>query len=95
MSLVELDPNAVLPEHSHPQEQVGVLLEGSLRFTIGGETKELGSGGTWQILPDVPHSVTAGPEGAAVIEIFAPTRDDWRAIEEEEPRPPRWPPPTD
>jgi quercetin dioxygenase-like cupin family protein len=91
MTLIELDPGAVVPEHSHEHEQVGILLDGSLTFQIGDETRELRPGGTWRIAANVPHSVTTGPDGAVAFEIFAPIREDWHAIEREEPRPPRWP----
>jgi hypothetical protein len=37
---------------------------------------------------DVPHSVTAGPEGAFLIELFAPPRADWADLERLEPSPP-------
>jgi quercetin dioxygenase-like cupin family protein len=92
MSLIELEPDAVVPEHGHEQEQVGLLLEGSMTFCIGGETRELGPGGTWRIPGHVPHSVAAGPDGAVAFEVFAPIRDDWHDHEREEPSPPRWPP---
>jgi hypothetical protein len=39
----------------------------------------------------VPHDVVVGPEGAVVVEVFAPRRADWQAIARDEPRPPRWP----
>jgi len=93
MSLVELDPGAVVPEHSHGQEQIGMLLAGSMTFTIGDETKTVEAGGTWTILADVPHSVEAGPDGAVAFEIFSPIREDWDALERESPRRPRWPSP--
>ena len=93
MTLLELAPNAVVPEHGHEQEQVGLLLEGSMTFCIGGETRALGPGGTWRIPGHVPHSVAAGPDGAVAFEVFAPIRDDWHDHEREEPSPPRWPRP--
>ena len=68
-------------------------IEGSLTFTIGGETREIGPGGTWRILADVPHSVVTGPEGAVVVEVFSPVARDWLAIEPDEPRAPVWPQP--
>ena len=40
---------------------------------------------------NVPHEATAGPEGAVVIDVFAPVREDWVALDEAEPREPRWP----
>src|SRR5581483_2851330 len=65
-SYLELDPDTHVPEHAHPNEQVGVLLRGSLRFRIGQETADLTPGATWCILADVPHEVWAGPDGAAL-----------------------------
>ena len=91
LSLLELDPNAVVPEHAHENEQVGILLQGSMRFTVGGETRDIGPGSTWRILANVPHSVTVGPEGAVLVEVWSPVRDDWHALEVQEPRPGRWP----
>jgi quercetin dioxygenase-like cupin family protein len=91
LSLIELDAGSVVPTHSHANEQLGVLLQGSLTFTIGDETGEVRPGGTWNIGAHVPHSVVTGPDGAVLVEVFAPARDDWRAIEPQEPRPAAWP----
>jgi unsaturated pyranuronate lyase len=90
-SLLELDAGAVVPEHAHVNEQVGLLLEGSVTFTIGDETREVRPGATWCIRSDVPHSVVVGPDGALIVEVFSPVRDDWSAIDSQEPRPGRWP----
>ena len=43
--------------HSHPHEQIIIVLEGRLQFTLDGETEELGPGQAVHIPPDVPHSV--------------------------------------
>jgi quercetin dioxygenase-like cupin family protein len=91
LSLLELDADTAVPEHAHENEQLGILLEGSLRFTIGGETREVGPGWTWRILANVPHSVEVGPRGAVLVEVWSPRRDDWQAIEAQAPRPGRWP----
>ena len=91
LSLVELEPDTVVPEHSHENEQLGILLQGSVTFRVGDETRELGPGGTWHILAHVPHAVTTGPAGAVLVEVFSPIRDDWHALELQAPRPPRWP----
>ena len=77
LAVVELAPNAVVPEHRHPHEQCGLVIEGQIRFRIGDEERQLGPGGTWRIIGDTPHEVVAGPEGAVVIDAFAPPRDDW------------------
>ena len=90
-SVVELDPYAVVPEHRHEQEQLGMCVTGSLDFRVGGETRALGPGMTWSIPSNVPHEVHVGPDGAVVIDVFAPTRDDWREAPVVDERSPRWP----
>lgn len=37
----ELEKGAVLPAHSHPHEQMGLILSGTLDLTIDGETRSL------------------------------------------------------
>jgi len=92
LAVVELDPGAHVPEHRHPSEQLGLVIEGSVSFRVGEEECELGPGGSWNIPSDVPHEVRAGPNGAVVIDVFSPTRQaDWREFEREEKRAPVWP----
>ena len=77
LAVVELAPNALVPEHRHPNEQCGLVIEGEMHFRIADEVRVLGPGGTWRIVGNVPHEVTAGPEGAVVVDVFAPVRTDW------------------
>ena len=91
LGVVELERNAFVPEHRHENEQLGIVLAGSMTFRIGDETRELGPGGTWNIAANVPHEATAGPEGAVVIDVFAPIRADWSQFEPQAQREPRWP----
>lgn len=91
LAIVELDPNATVPEHTHPSEQNGMVIRGEMRFRVGDEERVLGPGGTWRIHGGVPHTATAGPEGAEVIDAFSPIRSDWDAFEVLPPSSPRWP----
>ena len=90
LAVVELAPGAVVPEHRHPQEQLGMVIVGRVTFTLDGERRELGPGGTWRILSNRPHDVVAGPDGAVVLDVFGPIRDDWD-FESLPPMPPKWP----
>jgi quercetin dioxygenase-like cupin family protein len=91
LALVELAPDSTVPGHRHENEQLGMVISGSVTFTIGHETRQLGPGGTWRIPSDTPHQVSVGPDGAVVIDIFAPTRTDWDALPSLPPSPPIWP----
>jgi len=71
------EPDADLPEHSHPHEQIAILQEGRFVLTVGGESRELSPGDVVVIPPHVPHSgrsITA----ARVIDVFSPVREDMR-----------------
>ena len=91
LAVVELEPNSVVPEHQHPNEQLGLVLTGTMTFTIGGERRELMPGDMYVIPGNVPHDVVTGSEGAVVIDVFAPVRADWARFLPLAPSPPRWP----
>jgi len=77
LSVVELAPHAVVQPHSHPHEQMGLLLEGELTFTIGGETKTLQPGAMWRIPGGVIHTCVAGDKPAKALDVFHPVREDY------------------
>ena len=91
LAVVELAPGAIVPEHRHAHEQIGLCIEGSITFTVDGERRELGPGGTWRITSNLPHDAVAGPDGAVVVDIFAPARTDWDSLPASAPRPLVWP----
>jgi quercetin dioxygenase-like cupin family protein len=90
-AVVEIEPDAELPEHNHQNEQLGMVLEGSVTFRIRDEERSLRPGEIWVIPADAPHSVTGGPEGAVVIDLFTPVRGEWRDLPGTGPGRPRWP----
>jgi quercetin dioxygenase-like cupin family protein len=77
LSVVELEPGSVVASHSHPHEQMGILLEGHLEFTIGGITRLLGPGDVWRIPGGVVHSVRATDQPARALDVFHPIREDY------------------
>jgi quercetin dioxygenase-like cupin family protein len=91
LAVVELEPASVVPEHAHEHEQLGMVLTGSVRFRVGDDERELGPGDTWRIPSNTPHEVHAGSEGAVVVDVFGPPREDWSRLDTIEPRPPLWP----
>jgi quercetin dioxygenase-like cupin family protein len=94
LAIVEIAPGRRVPEHAHDNEQLGFVIEGSVTFTVGDETRTLGPGGSWCIASNVQHHVDVGPGGAVVAEAYAPIRADWAAIPVDEPTPPNWPRPS-
>ncbi len=64
-----------LPEHSHPNVQIGYLIEGKLEFVIDGKTYIAEPGDSWCIPKNIPHSAKI-LEDSKVIEVFSPIRED-------------------
>lgn len=78
LSHVEIEPHAVVSEHSHPHEQVGMVLAGKAVFTIGDEEKTLQAGDMYRIPGGVRHRVVALGDKVYALDIFYPIRDDYR-----------------
>ena len=78
LSFVEFEPGAVVESHSHPHEQMGMLLEGELTFIIGGERHVLSPGDMWRIPGNVEHSAIASDSKVRALDVFHPIREDYR-----------------
>ena len=78
ISMVELDANAVLPMHSHEHEQCGVVVSGGFTLTIAGETRTLKPGDSYIVPGNIEHGATVGEQGARVMEVFAPVREEYK-----------------
>jgi quercetin dioxygenase-like cupin family protein len=92
MAVVELSSSAGVPEHRHENEQIGLVIQGSVTITVGEETKWLGPGGTYRISSNTPHRLIVEEGGAVVVDVFSPPRADWDKVELEPARRPLWPP---
>lgn len=71
-----LEKDSPLPRHSHPHEQIGYLVSGALRLTIGDETFAVRPGDAWCIPGGVEHEALV-LEDSVAIEVFSPVREDY------------------
>lgn len=78
LSFVRMEPNSEGTVHSHEQEQWGVVLEGSGVRIQDGVRHEVKPGDFWQTPGNVSHGFVAGPDGAFVLDIFSPPREEYR-----------------
>lgn len=91
MAVIDLEPDIVMPEHRHENEQLGFVITGTMMMRVGSEKRELKAGDTYTIPSNVPHDVVAGPQGCTVADVFAPLRADWAALKRGEATPGQWP----
>lgn len=71
-----LQKGAVIPRHSHDNEQISHVLQGRLLFEFDGEAEEAAAGEFVEISPHEPHRVVA-LEDSLAMDVFAPVREDW------------------
>ena len=73
---VLLKKGCIVPEHSHHNEQVTYILEGALKFWIGGQTIVVKAGEVLTIPPHLCHKAEA-LEDTVDLDVFTPPRQDW------------------
>jgi quercetin dioxygenase-like cupin family protein len=73
---IRLAKGTIVPEHSHPNEQISHIIQGALKFGLAGEEVIVREGEVLVIPPNVPHGALAMEETLAH-DIFSPIRQDW------------------
>jgi quercetin dioxygenase-like cupin family protein len=80
LSYLEMDEGAVVPLHSHPHEQGGILLKGKMELTIGDEVRVVDPGAMYLIPPNVRHKAVALEGPLVVLDVFSPVREDYAEL---------------
>ncbi|MBS1792286.1 MAG: cupin domain-containing protein [Acidobacteria bacterium] len=70
-------PLTVTPEHTHPHEQMTLVVAGRVRFFIDGEERIVGPGDVLHFPPENRHGATMLDEEVILIDIFSPIREDF------------------
>jgi quercetin dioxygenase-like cupin family protein len=78
LNLLEFDPGASVPAHSHPHEQLGFVVDGELVLAIDGVEHRLAAGDAYQIPGGVEHAAWTRGDGCRVLDVFQPVREDYR-----------------
>ena len=78
LSIVTVEPNAEGSIHSHPEEQWGILLQGSGIRTQDGVDYPVAENDFWRTPGNVLHGFKAGAHGAKILDVFSPPREAYR-----------------
>ena len=76
LAQVYLKRGCLVPMHAHASEQMTYVLQGALRFMIGGEEISVREGELLHIPPWVEHQAEA-LEDTFELDVFSPIRQDW------------------
>lgn len=77
LSFVDMPANSYADPHRHEGiEQTTILLEGSADFVVEGKVYPVSKGDILVFAPNEEHGAYVGPDGARVLDVFAPPRPD-------------------
>jgi quercetin dioxygenase-like cupin family protein len=76
VSQIYLKRGALVPMHSHESEQVSYVLQGGLKFLVGGEEVTVREGEVLLIPSWLEHQAEALDDTFS-LDIFSPIRQDW------------------
>jgi quercetin dioxygenase-like cupin family protein len=76
LAQIYLKRGALVPLHSHQSEQMTYVLQGALRFVVGGEETIVREGEVLHIPSGVIHQSEA-LEDTFELDVFSPVREDW------------------
>ena len=76
LARVLLKKGSIVPEHSHENEQLTYIVEGALKFWIGGQEIVISAGEVLCIPSHMPHKAEA-MEDTVDLDVFYPPRQDW------------------
>ena len=77
MTYAELGPGVEVPAHSHPHEQLGLVIEGELDFWIADEKRPLKPGDMYAIPGGTAHGLRTGKARVVLAEAFYPVREEY------------------
>jgi quercetin dioxygenase-like cupin family protein len=67
-----------VPPHSHPYDQLALILAGTLELDLDGDTYTVGAGELLYIPANVPHvGRVVSEEPVLNVDVFAPIREDY------------------
>lgn len=78
MTFFEFEPNAIIPSHKHPHEQITYVIEGEMEFTVEGETRILKKGDGVVILSNQEHSAKVLDKSTKAVDAWHPIREDYK-----------------
>lgn len=65
--VIKESPDSYLDEHQHAQSHIIVVIDGTMRFTIDGNTYDMRSGDLVTVPPHTPHAAQFGTSGCTYI----------------------------
>jgi quercetin dioxygenase-like cupin family protein len=76
LAQIYLKRGTLVPMHAHESEQMTYILQGAMKFVVGGEEITVREGEVLHIPPWTPHQAEA-LDDTFELDVFSPVRPDW------------------
>jgi quercetin dioxygenase-like cupin family protein len=76
LAQIYLKRGTLVPMHAHESEQMTYILQGAMKFVVGGEEVTVREGEVLHIAPWTPHQAEA-LDDTLELDVFSPVRPDW------------------
>ena len=70
-------PRVVTAVHSHPHEQITIVEQGAVEFTVDGQKRVAAAGDVLHFPPHIQHGATMLDGEVVLVDIFSPLREDF------------------
>lgn len=74
VSHVTIEPDCVAEAHTHDEEQMGLVVEGTCEFILDDERRTLSPGDVYWAPPGVVHGARAVGGRCVIVDVFSPPR---------------------
>lgn len=78
LTFFEFAPGSIVPEHSHPHEQITYVIQGAIEFHLGERARVLRAGDGVCIPPGTPHKAIILDEPTVALDAWYPVREEYK-----------------
>lgn len=78
ITFFDFRPEAIIPVHHHPHQQITWIISGAMSFDLDGEQRVLTAGDGVLIPPNTPHGAVILEEPCQALDAWHPIREDYR-----------------
>jgi quercetin dioxygenase-like cupin family protein len=78
LTFFDFAPGSIVPEHSHPHEQITYVVQGAMEFHLGEKTRVLRAGDGVCIPPGTAHKAIILDEPTVALDAWHPVREEYK-----------------
>ncbi len=78
LTFLDFAPGSIVPEHSHPHEQITYVVQGAMEFHLGEKTRVLRAGDGVCVPSGTLHKAVILDEPTVALDAWHPVREEYK-----------------